>query len=147
MGRRGEGLVIVFDRPVTLADIDRCSLQFQVEDRDEETGLTCWCDWTWPREGGLEGLRFDAPCDTRAKATVVPGPFVEGVRWRPDRKPRPRIRDDVRVRVLLHGDLIRDKDGRAVDGEHLPKWLPGRRSGDGIEGGLFESWFTLTFDD
>jgi hypothetical protein len=47
------------------------------------------------------------------------------------------------VRVLLHGDHIRDEKGRAVDGNHLPPWLPSRPTGDRIEGGLFESWFQL----
>jgi hypothetical protein len=46
--------------------------------------------------------------------------------------------------VLLHGDLISDANvGHAVDANHLPPWFPALpHSGDGIEGGLFESWFT-----
>ena len=46
--------------------------------------------------------------------------------------------------VRVRGDFIRDAQGRAVDGDHLPPWLPNRPTGDGIEGGTFESWFTLT---
>jgi hypothetical protein len=76
-------------------------------------------------------------------------PFVDGVNWVPSG--RPNVQGQTRVRVLLHGDLIADQPpapgvaGRGVDGNHLPPWLPTRRSGDGIEGGLFESWFTVNF--
>jgi DNA-binding beta-propeller fold protein YncE len=53
----------------------------------------------------------------------------------------------VTLRVQLHGDLIRDTLGHALDGNHLPPWVgtPGYRSGDSIEGGLFESWFQISF--
>jgi hypothetical protein len=51
-------------------------------------------------------------------------------------------------RVTVKGDLIRSPqpDGvdRAVDGDHLPIYLAagnGERTGDGVEGGTFESWF------
>jgi hypothetical protein len=54
-----------------------------------------------------------------------------------------RIRPGMRVRVLVNGDFIRDFDGRGVDADHLPKWLPDRRTGDGVEGGMFESWFSV----
>jgi hypothetical protein len=51
------------------------------------------------------------------------------------------------VKVQLHGDLIRDTSSPplALDGNHLPPWLPYvPKTGDGIAGGLFESW--LWFD-
>jgi hypothetical protein len=49
-------------------------------------------------------------------------------------------------RVLLKGDFVRGLGDRAVDGNHLPQWVgsPNYRSGDGIEGGTFESWLSLT---
>ena len=48
------------------------------------------------------------------------------------------------IRICLKGDFVRDtKKERALDGNHLPPWLPKRPTGDGIEGGTFESWFTL----
>jgi DNA-binding beta-propeller fold protein YncE len=49
------------------------------------------------------------------------------------------------VRVIVKGDFIRDASATrlAVDGDHLPPWLPGRPTGDGIEGGTFESWLTV----
>jgi hypothetical protein len=54
-----------------------------------------------------------------------------------------------KARICVRSDFIRDAKDRAVDGDHLPLWVPttpqpGRQSGDGIEGGTFESWFTLT---
>jgi hypothetical protein len=54
---------------------------------------------------------------------------------------------DYIARVQVHGDLIRDAQGNAVDGNHLPPWvgMPGfTKTGDQIQGGLFESWFTLS---
>jgi len=49
------------------------------------------------------------------------------------------------VRVVVKGDFIRDASAHhyAIDADHLPPWLPARETGDGIEGGTFESWFTL----
>jgi DNA-binding beta-propeller fold protein YncE len=45
--------------------------------------------------------------------------------------------------VLVKGDFIRDAKQHGLDGDHLPPWVPKRPSGDGIEGGTFESWFQL----
>ncbi|MEI8382947.1 MAG: hypothetical protein WCJ09_22695, partial [Planctomycetota bacterium] len=59
----------------------------------------------------------------------------------------------VRMRISLNCDLIRDRYGRAVDGEHLGGHVPNlfsrkpdnhARSGNGIEGGVFYSWTELT---
>jgi hypothetical protein len=52
------------------------------------------------------------------------------------------------VRVILNGDLVRDASGNGLDVNHLPPWLgssPGYRTGDGIAGGVFESWFRIPF--
>jgi hypothetical protein len=52
------------------------------------------------------------------------------------------------VRVTLNCDFLPDEYGRAVDGNHLRGSLGWRpdwgRTGDGVEGGVFESWFQLT---
>jgi len=56
----------------------------------------------------------------------------------------------LRIRVL--GDFIRDRQGRAADLEHLPDWLTNQdpaaatatRTGDGVPGGWFESWFAFS---
>lgn len=46
-------------------------------------------------------------------------------------------------RVEIQGDFIRDVQGRALDADHLPDWLPARPTGDGVPGGLFESYFSF----
>jgi hypothetical protein len=50
-----------------------------------------------------------------------------------------------KIRVLVRGDFVREaaEKQRAIDADHLPPWVPARLTGDGIEGGTFESWFTL----
>lgn len=51
---------------------------------------------------------------------------------------------DVVVHVLLRCDFIQDSRGVPVDGSHLGGRLP---SGNGVQGGLFESWFEVRDDD
>ena len=47
-------------------------------------------------------------------------------------------------RILLRADMIRDAEGRfAVDGNHIFGAVPARPSGNGLQGGSFESWFAL----
>jgi hypothetical protein len=50
-----------------------------------------------------------------------------------------------KIRVIAKGDFIRDDSSkqRAIDGDHLPPWLPNCPTGDGIEGGTFESWIAI----
>jgi len=54
--------------------------------------------------------------------------------------------------VIFRGDFVEDsrKDlkgqfitGKGVDADNLPAWVANRQSGDQIEGGTFESWFTV----
>jgi hypothetical protein len=55
--------------------------------------------------------------------------------------------DGLVLHVTLNCDFLADEYGRAVDGTHLRGslgWDPKRRTGDGVEGGVFESWFLLT---
>jgi hypothetical protein len=69
--------------------------------------------------------------------------------------------DGVECRVVVLGDFICEpgdgyefndedrqvpKPGKALDGDHLPPWVPEKSSGNGIQGGTFESWFTLEQD-
>jgi hypothetical protein len=52
------------------------------------------------------------------------------------------------LRVEVHGDLIPDAQNLALDGNHLPPWVGSSmtyQTGDGVAGGLFESWFTMQF--
>lgn len=134
------GLVIGFDRPVRMADVDDLSLEVQIEMPERGASTVCFCNWI---PEAVLGLRFEEPCNLGKPFAVTTDPLVDGVRWVGS-----RIRNVTgvrRVRVLLHGDLIADKDGRGVDGNHLPPWLPGRKSGDGVEGGLFESNLKVEF--
>jgi hypothetical protein len=64
----------------------------------------------------------------------------------------PKTNPNGQFRVIVKGDFIRDANGHAVDGDHLPgdltpPWVPESPTayitGDGIEGGTFESWFTV----
>ena len=47
------------------------------------------------------------------------------------------------VHVTLKCDFIVDCLGNPVDGDHLRGRLP---SGDGVAGGIFESWFRVVKD-
>ncbi|QUQ65631.1 hypothetical protein [Kutzneria sp. CA-103260] len=51
---------------------------------------------------------------------------------------------DVVISVSLRCDFIQDCRGVPVDGNHLRGRLP---SGDGVQGGLFESWFEVRDED
>jgi hypothetical protein len=127
------GLYIAFDNKVHAEDLVNAVV---VLARDGESG--CWCEV----DTDLEPGDFSELC------LVDPGkfqpsgdPFVTAVRVRPSPNGvRPRMR------VLVKGDFLRDGDGKGVDCDHLPPWFggaPAYRTGDGIEGGTFESWFTL----
>jgi hypothetical protein len=47
------------------------------------------------------------------------------------------------VHVILKCDFILDCRGNPVDGDHLKGQRP---TGDGVKGGVFESWFRVTYD-
>jgi hypothetical protein len=54
------------------------------------------------------------------------------------------------LRVEVHGDLIPDAQGLALDGNNIPPWIGSSatyKTGDGVQGGLFESWFTMQLAD
>ena len=112
----------------------------QVQVPDKAQGVTCWCNWD---SEVIEGLFLEERCRPEAGFSTSTGPLVDAVRWRPGGLPSAVLEGQGWVRVLLHGYHIRDEKGRAVDGNHLPPWLPSRPTGDRIEGGLFESWFQL----
>jgi len=50
---------------------------------------------------------------------------------------------DPQARVLFRADFALDVEGRAVDGNHIGGGVPARPSGNGREGGTFESWFRV----
>jgi hypothetical protein len=132
------GLLIAFDKAVHSDDIiapnGDHSLLVLARSFDPDNPLSCWRQVP----GKIEPGNFTEPCNTSSQFTPQSG-LVFGLRFRPDTDLSPFNE----VRVVLKGDLIRDEKGKGVDGNHLPPWLPKRRSGDGIEGGAFDSWFKL----
>lgn len=138
-----EYLTVAFDGPIEKIDITPNSFIVQRAEFDDRTQLTCWCEMF----GELSVEQLKTPCD-------VNGGFVNGAP-----KPNfvrfvPRDRDRLRrgkYRVVIKGDLIRAMGSKvAVDINHLPPWVASpknlvdnRVTGDGIEGGTFESWFEV----
>jgi hypothetical protein len=136
-----KGLILAFDQPVQSSDLTTNSIAILGDHRDDHTGLTCWCEVSIR----IEPLVLDTRCEINAGFHVAQPAetVVTGVRIRPG--------SDThlfgRCRVVVKGDFIRDSSSkeRALDADHLPPWLLRKgKSGDGIEGGIFESWFDLT---
>ncbi|MEF7616360.1 hypothetical protein V4F39_20765 [Aquincola sp. MAHUQ-54] len=128
--------------------------------------MLCWCDLDL--RDRLDLGRVAERCQARAFERSG-DPFVDALRIRLPGN-LGFLSDDglLRLRVLVKGDFVRGRhqrtgELRALDGDHLPtleprsppgppqpgvrpEWLqPGdkRHSGDGIEGGTFESWFDV----
>ncbi|MBI5259412.1 MAG: hypothetical protein HY855_23115 [Burkholderiales bacterium] len=128
--------------------------------------LMCWCDLDL--NDRLEPGITEEPCNARTFRRSG-DPLVTAFRIRLPSTLR-LFTDDgrIRIRVLVKGDFVRGihhKTGelRAVDADHLPtlaprspphppqpgvtpEWLQPvdkRHTGDGIEGGTFESWFDV----
>ena len=136
---RKEGLRLAFTEPVFNGDIHDQSFMVLTRHLDPETDRVCWCEV--PHE--LRGVNYKGHCKTddidQTNVPVNPGDPANGLLFEASWAP------NTLYRVVLKGDLVRsEKDGRAVDGNHLPKWLNARPSGDGIEGGTFESWFVTS---
>jgi hypothetical protein len=98
--------------------------------------VSCWCEVV----GVVKAVNFAVLGDASSPFTTATG-LVNGVQFKPEREVLP----PGVYRVLLKGDYVRGNDKRAVDANHLPPWVqhPTYRSGDGVEGGLFESWLEL----
>src|SRR4051794_7495333 len=100
-------------------------------------GSECWCELPIKRVGGVQFKRaceilpdFDETNDLNAA--------VNGAQFRPGEG----FVANQEYRVLVKGDFIRDaRNGKGIDANHLSPWLPKRPTGDGTEGGTFESWF------
>ncbi len=61
-------------------------------------------------------------------------------------KTGPSLSIDPRQIVLnltIRGDLITMKNQTALDANHMPPWIPGRSTGDGVAGGTFHSSIVL----
>lgn len=137
------GLLIAFNHPIQARDINWQT--FQVLALREEHGLRCWCELP----AYVRGVQLELSEGSGDTRTIVgienddPGPdsFVNGARFKPRQVPYGPLR------VILKGDFIRDEKKHGVDANHLPPWLPRRLSGDGVEGGTFESWFSVRDED
>jgi len=136
---REDGLRLAFSGSVLNGDIHPHSFMVLMAHADREQQLQCWCEVP----GELAGLEFDKNCDVTApfKPRSGPGDPVNGLRF----QPAMGWIAGTTYRVVLKGDLVRDaKTRKAIDANHLPPWLNKRPTGDGKEGGTFESWFVTT---
>lgn len=151
-GDQARGLVLGFDRNVRNKDIHPRS--FTILFSEPPSGLSrTWVELL----GGVTGVNLKlSPPNAAGGCTIVelidqeePRKDVEvnGALFRPLRS-----FPSGDYRVLLNGDFVEDVrfdpnqrpiPGKAVDADNLPDWVPNRRSGDQIEGGTFESWFTV----
>ena len=128
-------------------------LQVEVEQQPTNAGLACWC--VWPTEV-IRPLQLNERCMIGQGGQDVDGAIGDAVQWLPSGIPRALRGTGGRIRIRLYCDHVPDEQRRAVDGDHLwpgvsPLTLPDgtvlqRRTGDGIEGGTFDSWVRLTED-
>lgn len=148
------GIVVGFDKNVRNEDIHPRSFTILRAVVDEDTLTQTWTEMIGLTTGAHLKL---SPPNAGGGSTVValmsqeaprkPNVGVNGALFMPKRGFPPGD-----YRVLVSGDFIEDArfdthqnpiPGKAVDGNNLPTWVPTRKSGDGIEGGTFESWFTV----
>lgn len=133
------GLIVGFTKPVEREFIDGVSFEVLFENPEGSNNF-CRCNL---REKAINGLKFAEPCSLEPPPQTDNGSLVNGVRWMPGDVPDILRRTGGRILVVIHCDLIRDEKGKSVDGNHLAPWLPDAKTGDGIAGGTFESWFVL----
>lgn len=120
---------------------------------DVELGIECRCPFrgeTIPVDFDLVGGNIPVdPVTKRIVKAREAGPKARGVAFLLNRGAgqlivNRKLRD---VTVLLHGDFVLDVNGNAIDAEFVRGELPTgdreKNSKFGIQGGLFESWFTL----
>jgi hypothetical protein len=133
------GIVIAFDDMVQSRDLTTHAIAVLVPSVNDRNGAVCWCE----AHIELVPARLSDRCRADGEwHPVTPGDPADAVVIHLE---LPRNVTEARVR--FDGDFVRDvAHGRAVDADHLPKWLPGRLSGDGVEGGTFWSWFTISSD-
>jgi hypothetical protein len=162
-------LVVTFDTAVLARDLHDDSIRVQVRHADPQFGglLQCWCDLNL-NDGGIVPGETEVKCQARSKFTQSGADRVHAVAIGLRGIEKLLEPGSVRIRVLIDGDFIRGEHHdngalRALDADHLPRddtaplpaiappgvvpdWLEigdKRMTGDGIEGGLFVSWFTL----
>ncbi len=142
------GLLIAFSRKIRAGDVNRHTFQLLVS--IEEDGLIAWREVTTRQGRGAEQVRgvellveegANGTCTIVAVENFHPNAnkLVNGAWLKPTSLPAGTLT----LRVVLKGDLIQDEHHLGIDANHLPPWLPQRPTGNGVEGGTFESWFTL----
>jgi hypothetical protein len=132
------GLLIAFSHPVMPDDIRRESVQV-LRRQTNQQGVTSWGEIP----GSIHPIKFQQVGDVTTPFTLLPPETTaNGIQFRPE--PAFTLGD---YRVVVKGDLIRDAAGskKAVDANHMPPWFGSNnyKTGDGVAGGTFESWFTL----
>jgi hypothetical protein len=124
-----QGLGIVFSAPVESADMTDHSI-FALTTRGNPNPPRLWY------ELALKLIPGNFATNNPSSAFTAATGLVNGVRL--------ISMESTELRILVKGDLIRAADGRGVDGDQLPPWLPKQATGDGIQGGTFESWLNLS---
>ncbi len=138
---RTPGLGIAFSANVQAADLTANSLFLLVP--QVTGGLTVWAEAKLTIAPG----NFATTGDVTSAFTASAAAQVNGVMLTLDIQTFRQIEElnPAKFRVTVKGDFIRDASAKplAIDGDHLPPWLPKRPTGDGITGGTFESWFLV----
>ena len=135
-------VIIAFDGELDPADCTQENLRhaFVVETLDEHSvpgnqnlRVQCWCQLI----GEYAAYGLEQRCDASSGRAR---PEIDALEFQPS----PALQIGRTYRVRFNGDLVRDRrTRRGIDADHLPPWLPARRTGDCIEGGTFHSWFTV----
>ena len=146
------GLIIAFDREIAAADVTNPGV-VQVLGPSAGRGVTCWCEIA-PKL--LRAVHVKLAFKPNGTATIDLTSIAPPTAANPANAIQiilsnipasPATQGGVTLRVVVNGDFIRSKDGKGVvrgaDIDHLPEWLPNRLTGDGIEGGVFISWFQV----
>lgn len=143
-------LMVNFSAPVRLGDFLNLHVFTLMTNSSQDDNLMCWCEIP-PK--GIIGANLDLRDNENGTCDFDPAQVPEEVQGADAMVrtvlfvPSTGFVSGHEYRVIIKGDFIRDGDWRAVDANHLPGWLPNRVTGDGVEGGTFESWFTAGDDD
>jgi hypothetical protein len=151
--RRVPGLTVVLSAPVQVAGIDAVHVfevnapNIQTAGQAAELGYSCRCSVLGeivPVKPQLDASGAFVQADVAAGATTATGvSFVFNDRFVAAALLKSPPSD---LWVRLRGDFVLDESGRAVDAEFTRAQFPtgDRPAGSdyGIQGGLFESWFT-----
>ncbi len=164
-----EGFVIGFTDNVrvrvqqgnALVDLIDAAHVFQVlvnadPEHNKRFGLFCRC----PLNGTIVPVEFQESGGLIFEATEVSSPVAPGVAFILDREKSVLVGSILEAKppfndlwIQLRGDFVKDEKGRAIDAEFVRAELPTGDRPDpqtlpldkqpGIQGGLFESWFTI----